>query len=239
MKKSKYEQMHNEIFELCRREDIKVLSGKISCIETQFNRFCHVAKHFFIFQQDFESLIACFDSSLDKNLYQYKVVRSKGKYRMLTLQRKDMLATSFAQIMKYPDGSYYPSFVFRELVEEDGYFTVMLKKEVKTLSESLLADLSPLDYMGSKLYIPKAKEDYYISLYDKTIEEDRQVSEYQIFQEDIEINCFIKEAWNLGLISEEKKERYKLYSDWVKAEKTPMNKAYKIYQEELLGMKLP
>ena len=238
MKNSKYDKMHEEIFCLCKMNGIHVVSGRVSCLEIKAATRYRAAKHFFISEHEFDRLVECLNGNLDKQIYTVKAARLKNGHRTLTVQRTDILATSFAQLMKYPKGSYHPIWTFRSFAFDGEFCNIFLNKEMKTVPAYFMKELQEFPYADGTLYIPQKVEDYFFALYGKHMEDDKKVSTYQIFDEYVKLDAFIEEAVKRNLINDQKRERDDLYRDWIVKERNPVMKSYRTYQKELLGTTL-
>ncbi len=236
MTKSKYIQMHEDILAICREEGIRLIPGRVPYLEWLRERTFRAPKVFFACHEDFLKLSSACSEKLEHANYDVRV--SSKEVSAVAIKRMDMFASNPQELMKYPKGSYFPTITIREFREEEGICFTVLLGERKEMAAEILQNLQQQPYMGGSIYLPEELETFMRTVYDKVPDAGDVVSEYLLFDENLPYLDMVMEAQKRGYLSQEKKQREKQYQEFLKNEKRPAVRAYKIYQDELLSTKL-
>ncbi len=234
----KFQKMHKDIMNVCINNDIRLIAGRRVSWEILYGEEIRGSKEFLLLPDDMKKFYDHCVDILQRAGYVLQKVKIQGG-AVFKVYRKDMLATTVSALMSDPEAKHCPQFFIRELVAEDDKYRFKANGKNFSFKKAKLEDLSRQEYLESFVYTKENIEDHLATIYGSESVSKGSVAGYGLFVTECLPEDFIEEAKARGYLSEERLSRYKEYRTWRKENRNLIEKKYREYQENLLGLELP
>ncbi|MBR4078946.1 MAG: hypothetical protein IKK29_01930 [Christensenellaceae bacterium] len=238
MKKiDKYQKMHTDILDTCRKHNIRIMPGKVAANEILDGSSVVGLKDFLIRCDEMDRFLNEAAKELTGMGYLTKLETHKSS-RICKVFRTDMLATTVYKLMKDPDDLHYPQIIIREFTQKKDICSFPANGKTVSFDAKLLDTLERTEYRENIVYAPKDIEAYLKELYEDDFRLDDSYIGYTVFDPNCSPEIFIRIAKERGYFSRKCTKRYMAFRIWKKTSNAKqIAKNYREYQETLLGLK--